>query len=281
MQAVNYPVAPASRFTETEVPDTVSLPQTSEHRRSLVQIVRIGGAAFVLVLAGYLIGVLATGWPTASRPPPSGLSGFAEMYLSTLLTQAGAGREDLLAPYLGYSPDLEGLEPGTWYVTQTAAWYVDPTGPEAWRVLVAATQLGLQKGGYAPTGTFFYEVDIEHTPAGFRATALPTMVTAPPSMAPPAPPMSRVDQSLADAVTEFLEARFTETETTPFDVAPFTTVIVRSIRPEDTEGDYLEVGVEFMGVDRGGRATPLGYRVSVSKTDGSIVEAGEVNRKSS
>ena len=281
MQAVNYPVAPASRFTETEVPDTVSLPQASKHRRPVVQIVRIGGAAFVLVLAGYLTGVLATGRPTASRPPPSGLSGFAEMYLSTLLTQAGAGREDLLAPYLGYPPDLEGLEPGTWYVTQTAVWSVDSTGPEAWRVLVAATQLGLQEGGYAPAGTFFYEVGIEQTPAGLRATALPTMVTAPASIAPPAPPTSHVDQSLADAVTEFLDARFTEAETTPFDAAPFTTVIVRSIRPEHTDGDYLEVGVEFLGVDRAGRATPLGDQVPVSKIDGSIVEAEGVNRESS
>jgi hypothetical protein len=279
MQAVNYPVAPASRVTETEVPETVSLPQTSKHRRQLVQIVRIGGAAFVLVLAAYLIGVLATGWPTASRPPPSGLSGFAEMYLSTLLTQAGAGREDLLAPYLGYPPDLEGFEPGTWYVTQSAAWSVDPTGPEAWRVLVAATQLGLQEGGYAPAGTFFYEVDIEQTPAGLRATALPTMVTAPPTIAPPARPMSHVDQSLAAAVTEFLDARFTEMETTPFGAAPFTTVIVRSIRPEDTEGDYHDVGVEFLGVDQTGRATPLGYHVWVSKIDGSIIE--DVSRESS
>ena len=281
MQAVNYPATPASPFTEPVVPAAVSLPQTSKHRRPSVQTVLIGAAALVLVLAGYLIGVPATGGPKTSDPPPSGLGGFAEMYLSTLLTQAGAGREDLLVPYLGYPPDLEGVEPGTWYVTQTAVWSVDPTGPEAWRVLVAATQLGLQEGGYAVAGTFFYEVDIEQTPAGLRATTLPTLVAAPPSTALPAPPMSHVDQSLADAISEFMIARFTEMEADPSDPAPFETVMVRSIRPEDTDGDYLEVGVEFLGIDKAGRATPLGYHVSVSKIDGSIFENGDVNQESS
>jgi hypothetical protein len=281
MQAVNYPHAPEPPFVEPAVPDAAPVPEAARHRVRLGPTILVGGAALVLVLAASVIGALIAGPPVVSNPPPSGLGGFAEMYLSTLLTQAGTGREDVVAPYLGYRPDLEGLEPGTWYITHTAVWSVDPAGPEAWRVLVAATQLGLQRGGYVPAGIFFYEVDIEQTPTGLRATALPTLVAAPAPTAPNAPTPGDVDDGLAEAVTEFLVARFTAPETTPFDAAPFTKVIVRSIRPEDTGGDYLDVGVEFLGVDRAGRATPLGYRVLVSTLDGSIVEPEDVNRVTS
>lgn len=279
MQAVNYPHAPEPSFVEP-VPDAAPVPEAARHRVRLGPIILVGGAALVLVLAGSVIGAL-TAVPPVMSNPPLGLGGFAEMYLSTLLTQAGTGKEDVVAPYLGYRPDLEGLEPGTWYITHTAVWSVDPAGPETWRVLVAANQLGLQKGGYVPAGTFFYEVDIKQTPAGLRATALPTLVAAPTPTIPNAPTPGDVDDGLADAVTEFLVTRFTAAETTPFDAAPFTKVIVRSIRPEDTGGDYLDVGVEFLGVDSAGRATPLGYRVLVSKLDGSIVEPEDVNRVTS
>ena len=280
MQAINYPAAPASPVFERFEPDPIAWPEPTKHHRPPGRVVAIGGGALILMLAGFLIGRLPAGRQSAPNLPDTGPSGFAEMYVSTLLTQAGEGTEDVLVPYLGYSPDLTGFEPGTWYVTQTAVWSVEPARSDGWTVLVAAAQLGLQDGGYVPAGTFFYEVNVEQTSAGLRATALPTLVATPLPAAHDVPGRPDIDESLAGAVAGFLTEHFTEWETTPFETPPFDTVIVRSIVKGETDGDHLEVGVEFIGVDAHGRATPLAYRLQVSTVDWSI-ETGDLNRKSS
>ena len=73
----------------------------------------IVGAVLVLILAGLWVGTLSGG-PMDAATMPAGLGGFAEMYVSTLLTQAGEGTEEVLIPYLGYVPDLTGITPGAW-----------------------------------------------------------------------------------------------------------------------------------------------------------------------
>ena len=279
MQAVNYPRTPASPLTQHVDPHP-ALPEPAGNRPPLVGVVVVGGVALSLVLGGFLIGSLPIGRTIGPSLPDAGLSGFAEMYVATLLTQAGAGAEDVLAPFLGYAPDLTGFEPGTWYVTQTAVWSVEAAGTDSWTVLVAATQLGLQEGGYAPAGTSFYEVGVERTPTGLRAKGLPMLVANPLPTASNYPGTPDLDERLSSIVAGFLTTHFTESNTTQFDKAPFVSVIVRSISTEEAEGDELEVDVEFLGIDAAGRPTPLAYRLEVSTIDWSIVEAGDVNQES-
>lgn len=281
MQAVNYPATAAAPTTGNVEPDPMTALEPTRNRRPPVRVVAIAGIALSLVLAGFLIGSLLFSRPAVTSPPDPGLGGFAEMYISTLLTQAGEGAGDVLVPYLGYPPDLTGLVPGSWYVTQTGVWSIEEAGPDTWTVLVAATQLGLQEGGYAAAGTHFYEVNVEQTPGGLRAATLPALVARPSATTQRVPGAPEIDASLADAVAEFLTAHFIDAATSPFDTAPFDTVIVRSIITEEVDGNVLEVGVEFLGLDAAGLATPLAYRLQVSAIDWSIIESEDVNRRSS
>lgn len=275
MQAVNRPEGSEVPFSQHVGRDPIELPEPTEHRHRSGRWAALSGAALVLVLGGFLVGSQTMGPSGSPHLPEAALGGFAEMYVATLLTQAGEGAEDVLVPYLGYPPDLTGLEPGTWFLTHTAVWSVEPVEPDGWAVVVAAAQLGLQEGGYVPVGTFFYEVGVELTSTGLRAAGLPFLV---------APPFSRspqetfdADERFSDVVDEFLTAHFTNEETTPFDTAPFDRVLLRSITTERTVGDLVDLGVELLGIDFAGRATPLAYRLRVSAQDGSIVDAGLVN----
>ena len=58
-------------------------------------------------------------------------------------------------------------------------------------------------------------------------------------------------------------------------------VLVRSLTPGATDGDQIEIVVEFLGVDAAGRATPLANRLLVSTADWSIIEAEGVSRAAS
>ncbi len=277
MQAVNYPTttltAPAR---DTAEPIRLEPPATSRGHGRSRQIAIFGAFAIALTLAGFLLGRLLIGPPGSSLP--AGLGGFAEMYVSTLLTQAGEGAEEVLIPYLGYSPDLAGHQPRTWYVSHTAVWSIAESGTDRWNVLVAAAQLGLEEGAYAPAGTSFYSVEIELTPTGLRATALPSLAKTPLPFTPASPPAPPTDPQLTDAVTGFLAARFVGAHGTPFE-----RVMVRTIRTEATDGDRLEISVDFLGVDGAGRATPLSHRLEVSTIDWSVAGAKnpEVNPGSS
>ena len=267
MQAVNYPtttMVPPAR--DTAEPIRLEPPATSKSHSRFRQIATLGAVAVALTLAGFLLGRLLIGPLDSSLP--AGLGGFAEMYVSTLLTQAGEGAEEVLMPYLGYSPDLAGHQPGTWYVSHTAVWSIAESGTDRWNVLVAAARLGLDEGGYSPAGTSFYSVEVELTPTGLRATALPSLAKMPLPLTPISPPAPPTDPQLTDAVTGFLAARFVGAHGTAFE-----TVMVRTIRTKATDGDRLEISVDFLAVDGAGRATPLSYRLEVSTIDWSVAEA--------
>ena len=282
MRAVNYPATGLAPPVEAhEQPGLIEPLEQPEQHRPYRRILTIGGFALMLIAAGFLGGRLLVGPPAAPARPEPGLEGFAEMYVSTVLTRAGKGAQEVLVPYLGDSPDLGGLEAGAWYVTQAAVWSVEGSSADGWTVLVAADQLGRQEGGYGPAGTFFYEVDIEQTSAGWQARALPRLVPPPGPTPNPTREQPDVEGLLADSVAGFLTARFTESETTPFGRPPFDQVTVRSIAPGKVAGDRIDVVVEFLGIDQAGRATPLAYDLEVSTVDWSIVEGEDVSREAS
>lgn len=268
MPAVNFPVSTvAPQMLAADEPRPLETPAPTRHHRWLSQVGPFGGAVLAVLLIGYLLGTVLT-VATTSADVPGGLEGFAEMYVSTLLTRAGEGAEEVMIPYLGYVPDLAGFEPGTWYISHAAVWSIEKAGPDRWTVQVAVDQLGRQAGGYVPAGTFFYSVEIERTTTGLRATSLPSL-SATPSSPPGNPPRSPVtDPRIADVVTGFLISRLTGAATSRFEE-----VTVRTITSNEIGTDLLEVEVDFLAVDRAGLMTPLAYRLNISTTDWSVCEA--------
>ena len=270
MPAVSFPTSIAApRMAAADEPRPLETQAPIRNHGWLRQIGPFGGAALATLLIGFLLGRVLT-VTTISDDVPGGLEGFAEMYVSTLLTRAGEGGEEVLIPYLGYVPDLAGFEPGTWYISHTAVWSIEKAGPDRWTVLVAADQLGRQAGGYVPAGTFFYSVEIERTSTGLRATSLPSL-SATPSSPPVNPPRQPItDPRIADVVTGFLISRFTGTATSRFEE-----VTVRTITSNEIGTDLLEVDVDFLAVDAAGLVTPLAHRLNISTTDWSVSEAAD------
>lgn len=270
MPAVNFPnSAAAPPMPAADEPRPLETPAVIRSHRWLRQIGPFGGAALAALLIGFLLGRVLT-VATNSDDVPEGLEGFAEMYVSTLLTRAGESAEEALIPYLGYVPDLAGFEPGTWYISHTAVWSIEKAGPDRWTVLVAADQLGRQAGGYVPAGTFFYSVEIERTSTGLRATSLPSLsaTPSPPPVNPPRQPIT--DPRIADVVNGFLISSFAGTPTSRFEE-----VTVRTITSNEIGADLLEVEVDFLAVDAAGLVTPLAYRLNISTTDWSVSEAAD------
>ena len=268
MHAVNYPittVAPQAR--ESGISDPGELLPLEKNSRGLLRVLGLGGIVLALVLIGFLIGRFVAG-PASANERPAGLGGFAESYLSTLLTRAGEGAEEVLIPYLGYSPDLTGLAAGSWYVSHTAVWSIEEIGPDRWAVVVAAEQLGLQEGGYVPTGTSFYTVEIDATATGFRAVSFPRQLPAPPRPGPPATKEPAVDSQLADTVAGFLNSRFSETESTRV-----VGVTLLDLSIKEAAEDHLNVEVDFLAVDTAGRSTPLTHQLTVSTIDWSVTDS--------
>ncbi len=257
MPTVNFPTPtaapPMAAAGDPRPPET---PAPIRRHRWSRQIGPFGGAALAVLLIGFLLGRVLT-VATGSDDVPGGLEGFAEMYVSTLLTRAGEGAEEALIPYLGYVPDLAGFEPGTWYLSHIAVWSIEKAGPDRWTVLVAADQLGRQAGGYGPAGTFFYSVEIERTTTGLRATSLPSLSATPSSPLGDPPRQPITDPRTADVVTGFLISRFTGTSTSRFEK-----VRVRTITSHEIGPDLLEVEVDFLAVDRAGLVTPLAHRLT-------------------
>lgn len=129
--------------------------------------------------------------------PPTGISGFAELYVATYLTSAGDGAEEALAAFSADELDVGGMAPHSHYVTRAEAIAIDPHGDGYWTATVAAEVLVLSGDGYLPDGLQFYIVGVIEAEGGFAAVGLPARI------APPQPPrVSGVARVEADLSTE-------------------------------------------------------------------------------
>jgi hypothetical protein len=189
----------------------------------------------------------------------SEVTGFAERFLVTFLTRAGAGDEDLLLPYLGYRPDLTGVDSGAWYVSHTAAVAVEPR-QSGWLVTLVADLLARVEGGYVPTQTAWFTVEIGSTEKGLRALGLPEPAAAPPA---PVDGVARIDlidsANLATAerlVSEHLLAtgdvyRMRELRSLSVDPVVDLPAARAVVAVEDESGRILIVGVGLPVVSAG------------------------------
>ncbi len=187
-----------------------------------------------------LVGAGALGLPVSlaagSRSAPSspvspasssgaGPSGFAELFVAAYL-QAGAGREDMLRPFLADPPQLPRTPAGRWYAARTAVLDAVRVSPGYWAVTVAVDVMSVDRRGYTPVGLRCYRVSVQASPDGaavgrsgvdtgadapsYVAAGLPTLVAAPARA--PAWPLARAAAPLpagsppAQTVTRFLAA---------------------------------------------------------------------------
>ncbi|MCP3973769.1 MAG: conjugal transfer protein [bacterium] len=185
---------------------------------------RSKGVWWILGLAGLLVAGGLSYWflrPTDSVPigagttgevigVPSGVTGFAEMYVAAYLTDAGNSLEE----FLPSPPSTEAMTAAAHYVTRTAAMAVDPAGNGYWSVLVAADVLALDDGGYRPVGLQFYQVGVVDDGGRLVATSLPARVAGPAARAGPPRSLHTADAEVTDVqaalVGDFLEALLTD-----------------------------------------------------------------------
>jgi len=143
-------------------------------------------------------------------PMPTGVPGFAEMFLASYLTGTSGAIDDFLpAP-----PPVTAMTPARRHVTRTATMEVTAVDADYWRVVVAADVMTLEDGTYHPTGLQYFQVGVIDDGGRLVAVALPARVAGP---APrPAPPRAlQVADGTPSAeqsalIGDFLEALLTD-----------------------------------------------------------------------
>jgi hypothetical protein len=171
----------------TTTPDVAAQRNPSPRRLRLVT-VAVAATAVLALASGVAWAtsrpVAAPATPTVAERPPAGLTGFAELYVTTYLTAAGAGQLDALDPFLAAPVDLGAMTAHRRYIPHAAAIEVARLGPGYWRITVAAEVLERRGDGYAPAGVHHYAVAVAEAPSGLIATALPARVAPVPPVVP-------------------------------------------------------------------------------------------------
>ncbi len=151
-------------------------------------------AAFLV--AGLLVGFLSLARePQPLDPrlspaavPPVGLSGFAELYVSTYLTASGPERASSIAAFYRAAPAMAAPGDVDRFVTRAVVLDATRTGGATWAVRVAADVLVYDQGGYVSDGRHHYVVGVLAAGDGFAATSLPARIADPPAAPIPAGP---------------------------------------------------------------------------------------------
>jgi hypothetical protein len=147
--------------------------------------------------------------PTQAIPatPPLVVAGFAVDFVNTFLSAAGEGSEEVLTPFLGYTPSLIGMRPGAFYVTKVSVRGLFPND-EGWAVEVRADVLEQTESGYAPTHPRYFAIRVIAVPgAGLLAEGLPAPIAAPTAAPAPAPALEAPssDDATVEAVAAYLD----------------------------------------------------------------------------
>jgi hypothetical protein len=145
--------------------------------------------------------------PTAVQErDPTGIAGFAEMYVAKYLT----GDADQIGEFLPATPPLAAMTPAAHYAARTVAIEITEVGPSYWAVLVVADVLEREDAGYVSAGLQHFKVGMVDDGGRLVAAALPSRVAAPPSRrsAPRslATAEATPDDAVAALVGDFLEA---------------------------------------------------------------------------
>jgi hypothetical protein len=251
--SLGRPVTDLDDFLEVapDTPQPVAAEPTPEPRH------RAAWAGWSIMAAAVVLMAGGVGYWLLRRPPapetatgtasvagvsamPTGVPGFAEMFLASYLT----GASDSLGEFLPGAPPLTAMTPAVHYVTRTAAMEVTRIGADYWRVIVAADVLTLSEGAYHPAGLQYFQIGVVDDGGRLVAVALPARVGGP-APRPTAPRVLQVaDWTPTDEQTalvgDFLEALLTDrrdleryvspgSAIDPISPAPYQTVSVASV----------------------------------------------------
>jgi hypothetical protein len=242
--SLGRPVADFDDFLEV-APDiglrTAAEPAPEPKRRSFRATWSLMAAAAILTTAGIgywaLRGQPATGTTTAGAaapvapPIPTGVPGFAEMFLASYLTRTSAAIDD----FLSASPPVTAMTPARRYVTRTATMEVTPVDDDYWRVVVAADVLTFEDGTYHPSGLQYFQVGVVDDGGRLVAVALPARVGGP-APRPAAPRALQVADGTPTAeqtalIGDFLEALLTDRRDIGRYISPDSTIAAISPAP--------------------------------------------------
>ncbi len=114
--------------------------------------------------------------PTLGSPSqvPTAAAGFAELYVTLFLSEAGEGHESVLGPFLDAAVDLSGMTPGRFYV-QNAAVIGGDYAENKWQLRVGVQSLQRVEGGYGDPVLQVYEVAVRERGSGWLADGLPIL----------------------------------------------------------------------------------------------------------
>lgn len=220
------------------------------------------------------------------HPEPSvAIEGFAELFVTTFLEQAGEGRESVLEPYVDEPLNLAGIQPGATVVTRAVVVSVDGMGPSLWRVTLAADVLARRSDGYARLGLRYYTVAVVRDGARLIALGLPGEVgtvahaAGEKSLMRLQPGLGAApDDPAVTAATRFLEAYLAGQGEVERYTAPGRAA--RAIRPAPyrrlelvragvtSEGETRLVRVEIRAIDDDGFARVLHYTLRLARRQG-------------
>ena len=223
----------------------------------------------------------------AERPPSIGAEGFAELYVATYLSEAGAG--DATGAAKAFYPvqvDLREMQARALYVAQTVALEASELGEGYWSVTVGARVLAAAgAGGYQPLETRAYQVGVARSATGYVATSLPAQVPMPAPAAVPKLAGQGLNSPAQDeptvAATRFFAAflagdgelaRYVspDSEMRAITPPPYATIALRRVGIEDHDGadGARLVRAEVAATDAAGRTQILGYSLELARREG-------------
>lgn len=138
------------------------------------------GLVVAAVVGAVVLAGLSSGDDAAAPPPneaavlPAGVAGFAELFVSVYLGQAGEGAEHHLEPFIPEPIEMQGLPPGRLYVQNLATVNVR-AGEGGWSVDVAAQVLRRMEEGYGDPAIQQYRVELRDD-GQLRALGPPVLV---------------------------------------------------------------------------------------------------------
>jgi hypothetical protein len=232
-----------------------------------------------LAAAGGLRALLWGGSPAEGRSPaaaPSGVSGFAELYVAAYL-EAGSGQEQTLRAYYPGSVDLHDVTPSGRYASHAATVTTSESAPGYWVVTVGAEVLVAAQGGYVRAGTHYYRVGVMTGSGALVATSLPAEVPAPtPAPLPalgPAQLAAPSDDAVTAAVQRFFDAYLAGRGSPGAGLSPVTppyasaTVVAMAAGPVGPSG-VRTVRAQLAATDAVGLKVVLDYSLQLAQHNG-------------
>lgn len=245
-------------------------------------------AVAVVALAALGFAVTRPGSPAAATPtpelvqavqPPTGIIGFAELYVSTYLTATGPGRRDHVAAFYPSAPSLEEAV-ATRFIRNIATLDAIDHGDGRWELHVAADVLVHDGKGYLADGIHHYVVGVLDTPHGFTATNLPMRIPEPPRapVAATAGGSAVEDTALVALIDGFVNAYFAGrgdlrayvapgTAITGISPPPFDDVVVDTIDARPLAAGLIELHVIATGSSSRGELS-IEQRLNVATSAG-------------